>query len=177
MSFNIHQRHLLKAKDIKQLVDILKQQFGDSVVDQMLTPKSKVEYIKLKKTTEDVKQEEELYAIEGVVALWAQEGKYVPLLSYLLKSTIPFKAVKIDAGAIKFVSNGADVMRPGILFIDPTIQTDDIVLIQDSVHSRTLAVGKALFGAKEMQSMDKGKVIKTVHSLKDAVWEFSKAFR
>jgi PUA-domain protein len=177
MSFNVHQRHLLKAKDIKQLVDILKQQFGESVVNQMLTPKSKVEYIKIKKTTEELKEEEELYAIEGVVALWAQEGKYLPLLSYLLKSTIPFKHVKVDVGAIKFVSNGADVMRPGITFIDPTIQIDDIVLIQDSVHGRTLAVGKALFNATEIQTMDKGKVIKTVHSLKDAVWEFSKTFQ
>jgi PUA domain protein len=176
MSFNVHQRHLLKAKDIKQLVEDLKHQFGELVVGQMLTPKSKVEYIKIKKIVEDLKEEEELFAIEGVISLWVRDGKYIPLLSYLLKNNLPFKHVKIDVGAIKFVSNGADVMRPGVTYIDPNIQTDDIVSIQDSVHGRTLAVGKALFSAPDMQTMDKGKVIKTIHSLKDAVWEFSKEF-
>lgn len=170
MSINIHQRHLLKSKDIKDLIQQIITQYGEQVADTMVTTKSKVEWIK-------IDNNEELYAIDNILTLWVSEGKFVPLLSYLLKKSLPIKAVKVDTGAIKFVSGGADVMRPGIITIDPTIQLDDIILVQDGVHSRTLAVGKALYDGPTMQKMDKGKVIKSVHSLKDSIWEFSKTFK
>jgi PUA domain protein len=170
MSINIHQRHLLKSKDIKQLIQQVTAQYGEQIADTMISSKAKVEWIK-------IDNNEELYAIDNVLAFWVSEGKYIPLLSYLLKKPLPIKAVKVDAGAIKFVSGGADVMRPGITTIDPSIQVDDIILIQDGVHSRTLAVGKALFDGPTMEKMDKGKVIKSVHSLKDSIWEFSKTFK
>ena len=170
MSLNIHQRHLLKSKDIKQLIQDLKTAYGTAIDDNVITAKSKVEWIK-------IDNNEELYAVEGILAFWSKDGQYIPLLSYLMKKPIAIKNVKVDAGAIKFVSGGADVMRPGITYIHPDIKTDDIILIQDSVHGRTLAVGKAMFDAAMMQTMDKGKVIKSIHSLKDPIWEFSKEFK
>ena len=80
-------------------------------------------------------------------------------------------------GAIRFVTNGADIMRPGITKIDPDIKENEIVRIADETHGKTLAVGKALFNAHEMESTKKGKVVKNLHTIKDSVWEFAKEFK
>lgn len=166
----IRQRHLMKSKDIREFIQTLKGIYSDALVDILLTTKSKVEWIK-------IDTEEELYAIDDVLSLWKKDGKYIPLLSFLLHNTAPFKSVKVDKGAIPYVSNGADVMRPGITFIDPTIKVDDVILIQDSVHGKTLAVGLSLYNAPEMQNMPKGKVIHTIHAVNDPIWAFSKSFK
>jgi PUA-domain protein len=168
----IRQRHMLKSKDIKSMIVQMKGIFGEdsSIIDQILTPKSQVEWIKLD-------DNQELYAIDGQLAFLVQGSRFIPLLKLLIDKPIPFKFVKVDIGAIKFVSGGADVMRPGIIHIDPHIQKGDIVVIQDPAHGKALAVGEALFSAAEMQSMDKGKVIKTLHSVSDNLWAFSKTFK
>ena len=94
----------------------------------------------------------------------------------LLKKKVKIKTITVDMGAIRFVTNGADVMRPGITQIDPSIKKNNIIRIADESHDKTLAVGKALFDADEMQDKKKGKVVKNLHTIKDSVWEFSKEF-
>ncbi|UYP47844.1 hypothetical protein NEF87_004129 [Candidatus Lokiarchaeum ossiferum] len=168
----IHQRHLLKSKDKKKLIakfDALLAENAATASD-ILSSKSKVEWIRLD-------QNQELYAIDGVLTFWLKEDKLVPLLSYLMKNELPFKSVHVDEGAIKFVSKGADVMRPGITTIDPGIKEGEIILIKDPSHNRVLAVGEATFDAAEMEAREKGKVIKCVHSLTDGIWAFSKTFK
>jgi PUA domain protein len=166
----IHQRHLLKSKDIREFIQTLKTIYPEEFVDKMITPKSSVEWIK-------IDNDEQLYAIDKVLTLWLTEGKYIPLLSFMLNHPLEFKNVKVDKGAIPYVSNGADVMRPGIIYIDQSIQEGDVVTIMDSVHEKVLAIGLALFDAETMQNMPKGKVIKTVHALNDSIWQFSKTFK
>ena len=75
MSLNIHQRHLLKSKDIKQLILQITAQFGEEVASSIVSNKSKVEWIK-------IENNEELYAIDNVLALWLSENRFIPLLSY-----------------------------------------------------------------------------------------------
>jgi PUA-domain protein len=168
----IRQRHMLKSKDIKTMIEQMKEIFGEDsdMVGQILTPKSQVEWIKLD-------DNQELYAIDGKLAFLLEGSRFIPLISFLIDKPLPFKIVKVDTGAIRFVSSGADVMRPGIIFIDPQILKGDIVVIQDPVHGRALAVGEAMFSGAEIQSMDKGKVIKSLHSVSDTLWAFSKTFK
>ncbi len=73
--------------------------------------------------------------------------------------------------------NGADVMRPAITKIEPNIKKNDLIQIVDETHSRALALGKALFDAKAMESKTSGKVIKNLHTIKDNVWKFEKQFK
>ncbi|WP_457557660.1 DUF1947 domain-containing protein [Candidatus Harpocratesius sp.] len=168
----IHQRHLLKSKDIKKLIQLLQNQLGLSseIVSSVISPKKKVEWIKL-----DANQE--LYAINGLLTFWHREGKFIPLLSYLTKQDLPYPRVKVDQGAVKFMSKGADVMRPGIIEISDGIHPGDIVLIEDPQHGRILSVGEALYSSEEIESMNTGKVIKCIHSLSDPIWNFSKSFK
>ena len=80
--------------------------------------------------------------------------------------------VTVDAGAVSFVSDGADVMRPGITDADEGIEAGDLVVIVEESHGKALAVGRALVDGEEMLG-DSGKVVDSLHHVGDAVYEFS----
>jgi PUA domain protein len=79
--------------------------------------------------------------------------------------------VTVDAGAISFVSDGADVMRPGIVEADATVREGDLVTIAEETHGKVLAIGRALADGEEMTG-DSGKVVESVHHVGDDLFEF-----
>jgi PUA domain protein len=81
-----------------------------------------------------------------------------------------FPSVTIDRGAVKFVCNGAKVMRPGILDFD-SFKKGEIVAVRDQTHGRGLAVGLALEDSEVAKAMAKGYVIDTIHYVSDKIWE------
>ncbi len=80
--------------------------------------------------------------------------------------------VTVDAGAVSFVSNGADVMRPGIVDVDAGISPGDLVAIVEETHGKVLAIGRATEPSDEMLG-DSGKVVESVHHVGDDLYEFS----
>jgi len=81
-----------------------------------------------------------------------------------------FPSVTIDRGAVKFVGNGAKVMRPGIVKFD-SFKKVEIVAVKDQTHGKTIAVGLALEDSEVAKGMAKGYVIDTVHYISDKIWE------
>jgi len=81
------------------------------------------------------------------------------------------RVVTVDAGAISFVSNGADVMRPGIVEADDAIAEGDLVAIAEESHGKVLAIGRALVDGDDMLG-DEGKVVESVHHVGDDLYEF-----
>jgi PUA domain protein len=79
--------------------------------------------------------------------------------------------VTVDAGAISFVSDGADVMRPGIVEADAGVSKGDLVTIAEETHGKVLAVGRALVDGEEMTG-DSGKVVESIHHVGDDLFEF-----
>ena len=78
-------------------------------------------------------------------------------------------SVTVDAGAVSFVANGADIMRPGIVDADPTIDEGDLVCIREETHGKVLAVGRALTGGSEMVG-EGGRVVETIHHVGDELF-------
>jgi len=100
---------------------------------------------------------------------------YLPFLSEIgLLEKFP-KAV-VDSGAIKFVCNGANVMRPGIKKFTE-FQKDDIICVVEEVHNKFLAIGKALVSSEEMANISKGEVVKNLHYISDKYWEAAKLIK
>lgn len=100
---------------------------------------------------------------------------YLPFLSETgLLEKFP-KAV-VDSGAIKFVCNGANVMRPGIKKFTE-FQKDDIICVVEEVHNKFLAIGKALVSSNEMLAISKGEVVKNLHYISDKYWEAAKLIK
>jgi len=100
---------------------------------------------------------------------YAGQG-WIPTL-HLLLSRLILPTIVVDMGAVKFVANGADIMRPGIKEIPSGIAQDALVAIVDERNRKPLAVGVMLLSSEEMQAANSGKVIKTVHYVGDDIWK------
>lgn len=85
-----------------------------------------------------------------------------------------FPSVTVDMGAVKFVCNGAKVMRPGITNFE-SFGKGDIILVKDQVHGKVLASGIALEDSLTAKEMQKGYVVENLHYISDELWdEFKK---
>ena len=97
---------------------------------------------------------------------------YLPFLSQ--KSLLEkFPYVTVDMGAVKFMCNGANVMRPGIINYSE-FEKDEIVCVKEESQNKFLAVGKAIVSSSELEMMKKGKVIENMHYISDQYWEIGK---
>ncbi len=81
-----------------------------------------------------------------------------------------YKSVYIDKGAIAFIVNGADLMRPGITKIEDGISKGDVVIVRDQEHLKKLALGFALFSSDEMVVQKIGKSVKIYHYAGDSFY-------
>jgi PUA domain protein len=77
----------------------------------------------------------------------------------------------VDKGAVKYVCNGANVMRPGVVRCEGSFKLGDMVAVKEAEHGKTLAVGTALIDSTEVQGMSKGLVVKNLHYVGDIFWE------
>lgn len=110
-----------------------------------------------------------LVANNEVVA--AQVGQWIlPFVGARAEMLAKFPSVTVDMGAVKFVCNGAKVMRPGITGFD-SFQKGQIVLVKDQVHGKVLASGIALEGSDEARALSKGYVVENLHYISDKLWE------
>jgi len=82
------------------------------------------------------------------------------------------RVVTVDAGAVSFVSDGADVMRPGIVEADETIEAGDLVAIAEETHGKVLAIGRSRVPGPDLVG-DEGKVIDSLHHVSDELYGFS----
>jgi len=165
----IKSRHFIRKSELKPLKEEILKQYDDSFIEQVFPKKSNVEVIQ-------TESGDTLYAVNNELKLWKSKYGYIPVLTLLLNNRVDLKTIVVDFGAIRYVANGADVMRPGITKIDPTIEKGDIVKIEEETHHRALAVGRALYNAAEMEATTTGKVIKNLHTIQDPIWEFEKKF-
>jgi PUA domain protein len=86
-----------------------------------------------------------------------------------------FPGVMVDEGAIKFLLNGADVMRPGIRKLDDWGEAGKMVVVREEKKGRAIAVGTTLVPSTEAQKMSKGPCIKNLHHVGDRYWNLHKA--
>ena len=103
-----------------------------------------------------------------------EELLYHPTIHALLDGKVILPQVTVDMGAVRYVVNGADIMRPGITNIDEGIQEGSVVAIVDERHGKPLAIGISKFSTDDMRVAESGKVVKSIHYVNDALWDFSK---
>ena len=78
--------------------------------------------------------------------------------------------VTVDMGAVRFVTNGADIMAPGITEADPALGEGDWCWIRDERNHQPLAIGRCLVPGAEMGPAKKGKAVAMVHHIGDKLW-------
>lgn len=118
--------------------------------------------------------EEDKYTIiksDNAVMFFYLNNEIIPSLKSVLKEKIDLKKITVDMGAVKFVVNGADIMRPGIVGIENGIENGEIIEIIDINNKKPLAVGRSLFNSKEIENMLGGKVVLNLHYIGDRIWQ------
>lgn len=102
------------------------------------------------------------------------EGKIIPSLKLILSDEdvrSKLKTLSVDMGAVRFVVNGADIMRPGIPKFDKTLEKGEPVLVLDESHGKPLAIGIMVYSGIEMEENEAGKAVKNIHYVGDAIWK------
>jgi PUA domain protein len=161
MSVKIKNRHSLKKKDIREIQDELVKEFDQKFIDHKL----KVEIGFL----EDIK----IIFIDETPCFIYHNSKIIFTIPGINKFALKKNYVVVDMGAVKFVTNGADIMAPGIVDADKNIKEKDQVWICDETHHKPLAVGIALMSGEEMVQVQNGKAIKTIHFIGDTIWNYT----
>ena len=156
----VKSRHHLRSDAISELQESLTATFGSEVAGDSF------ELVELSDTPFDIV----LVDGEQLVAKLDDE----PFVTVQGANAFPptDSVVTVDAGAVSFVSNGADVMRPGIVEVDDGIEPGDLVAIAEETHGKVLAIGRATEPSDEMLG-ESGKVVESVHHVGDDLYEFS----
>lgn len=152
-------RARVSKKELKLVVEALNQTFGKEI----LTGKELID----KAETDDIS----VLIINNEILGFSMQGKYFLTLKGLLKYKPESKYITVDMGAVKAIAGGADLMAPGIVTLDKTIQSNEFVWIRDSLHKKPLAVGVALRSASEMLTLGRGKAVRSIHHIGDKLWE------
>ena len=113
----------------------------------------------------------DLYLVDGEPLIVRIGGEYFVTVQGALALEPDDALVTVDAGAVEFVTNGADVMRPGVVEADPQIEEGDFVVVVEENHGKPLAVGRALTEGDDMDG-DEGRVVESVYHVGDELWEF-----
>jgi len=160
MSVKIKNRHRLKSKDIRNLLEEVKKDFNEINFDD--------------KTTVEIGDFEEfrIVFIQNIPCFFYHCNKLIITLFGINNLHPKSNYVVVDMGAVKFVTNGADVMAPGIIDADININEGDQVWICDERNKKPLAVGIAEISGNQMIHEEKGKSITMIHHVGDKLWNF-----
>ncbi len=151
--------NLISKSETSSLIKEISEQW------KMELPKTK--NFKVHQITDD----EQMITSENLKILKKDEN-FLPFLSET-ETLEKFPHVMVDMGAVKFMCNGANVMRPGIKSYSEFEEGQIVCIIEESQH-KFLAVGKALVASSEMETMQKGEVLKNLHYISDKFWEIGK---
>lgn len=115
-----------------------------------------------------------IIAGDGITALKVDQT-YLPFLTDA-KILERFPNVTVDMGAVKFMCDGANVMRPGIRSFSE-FEKGQLVCVVEESQKKFLAVGRAIVPSSELQTMTKGVVIENLHYVSDKYWEIKKSLK
>ena len=161
ITVKVKNKHQLKQKKAKDLIKRLERQFDESLeisTDEIFT---------------GVIDDYVFYFVDQVPIAMDINDHVMMTLRGLLKFHPSNRFVTVDMGAVRFVTNGADIMAPGIVDADIQIEKDMPVWIRDEQHHKPIAIGVALMNGEEMIDAVSGKAVKMIHYIGDPIWKMS----
>ncbi len=157
--------HDLKKGEIKEILNSIRNLFGEEILDK-IDAKSSFKISNLDDNTD-------IIYVNDSPSFLKLKSNVIPSLKLLVslnKDKIPRKIV-VDMGAVPFISKGADIMKPGVKYVDNLIEKDSPVIVVDENHGKPIAVGIAMYSYETISSMNEGKVIKNLHYIGDKIWK------
>lgn len=157
---DVKSRHHLRSDEIRDIREALASTLGVEVGADSF------------ETVELTTDEWDVVLVDGDPLVLYIEGD--PFLTVQGANEYPptERIVTVDNGAVQFVSDGADVMRPGVVTADEGIAAGDLVVVNEESHGKFLAVGRALVAGPEMVG-EEGRVVESIHHVGDELYELA----
>ncbi len=155
----IIRRHTLRKSDFRELKEKLGRTVGNSA-DTLFVKGAEL----------IITDQGELYAENRIILAFKLDNEVFPSLRALNNDLAKLPTITVDMGAVPYVTNGADVMAPGITKVTNGLPKGTIVTIIDENYGKALAIGRLLFDSEEIAESKKGKVIKNLHYVNDFIW-------
>lgn len=155
----IRKRKRMREKDVRALSDSIREVLGIDTFGEK-------DAVDIAESTDF-----DLVFVNNDILGLIYEGKPFLTVRGILKYRPEARAVTVDMGAVPYVTNGADVMGPGILEADPDIQEGDLVWIRDVRNKAPLAIGVSMKNGENLIAREKGKSIRTIHNVGDKLWK------
>ncbi|HLE46687.1 MAG TPA: RNA-binding protein [Candidatus Thermoplasmatota archaeon] len=159
VELRIRNRSRLRLKEIEELAEKIQSEYGTASIFGPEEP--------LERGHQD---EADVLLLGNEIIGVFHEGRAGLGVRGLLKYPATKRYVTVDMGAVRFVTNGADIMGPGIVDADPLIKVGDLVWVREERHGKPLAVGVALADGPTLKAKTKGKQVKSLHFVGDRLW-------
>jgi len=156
----VKKRHSIRKSQAQDLLARLHDQIGNSARF------FHADMIEVIETNADVS----LFMVNKKLLLMDTGDWVFPTLKGAIQFPFPERRIVVDAGAIPYVVNGADVMRPGIVSVTDDVKSSSPVQIVDERHGKPLAIGVALLDAPDIRASTSGKMCKNFHHVSDEIW-------
>lgn len=154
---SVKRRYPLRDSAAREIIEELSPKFGEEVEDIF------GELIEIA----ELENGAEVIVSNGEPILVRTEEEFFPLIP--AARSLLLKRVTIDMGAVGSITNGADVMAPGVVDADEEITPGEIVGIEDERHHKLLALGIAIRKGPSL-SGERGRVVKSLHHVGDEFW-------
>jgi malignant T-cell-amplified sequence len=116
----------------------------------------------------EIENNKSIVVIDYIIGVFINGDLVLPFLG---KTDIleKFSSITVDSGSIKFICNGAKILRPGIVKLDDFAK-NDIIVVKDEKFGKYLSVGLALEDSLTAEKLQKGYVVDNHHFVGDKFW-------
>jgi PUA-domain protein len=158
----VGRRYHIKVRRIKQILTEASRTLRVDVSDGVAKG-SRVEVV-------EVAPKGAVIVIDDRAAFIQRDEHVIPtLLNETVLHRLP--TIRVDAGAVPYICNGADLMAPGVVNFDGAFKAGDIVVIVDDRFAKGIAVARTLYDTGEAAEMQQGKIAINLHFIGDAFWD------
>ena len=168
----------LRNTDVKKLKQRLQQDFPhiESILDEILPKKDTPKLVKCQDHIELITDS----TGQPLFFRFRDSPSYIPLLRLLHKYPFILRPQQVDKGAIRFVLSGANIMCPGLTSPGAKLSDaprDSICAVMAEGKEHALAIGLLKMSTNEVQHINKGVGIETLHYLNDGLWTVKQGFK
>jgi len=156
----IKKRHAIKKGQLNSLLQKLSDNIGEEA--QLFT----APMIEIAETTSKFN----IYLVDKKPILMEKDDWAFPTLRGAVLRPFQNRRIVVDMGAVPYLINGADIMRPGIVSVTDDVKADRPALAVDESHGKPLAVVIPSSDAEGIRTQEKGKVAKNIHYVGDELW-------
>ncbi len=165
----IKKRHAIKKGQLTLLMKKLHESIGDDA-DLYTAP-----MVEIAETTSKFNiylVDKKPILMEKVAGSSEESGSgwAFPTLRGAVLRPFTHRRITVDMGAVPFVVNGADIMRPGIIDVTSDVKAGFPAVAVDESHGKPLAVVIPLYDAAGILALEKGKAAKSIHYVGDELW-------